>query len=124
MNPRTSQSDPLRIATLETLGGGRIGMTFCPGKRDLGAMTGPWFRNLDMDLAALVDWGAQALVTLLEVHELALLGVPGLGDAVCRRGMAWYHLPIRDVSVPTATFEIEWVRAGGRCGSGCWPAGP
>ena len=34
-----TQPDPLQIAALVTPGGGRIGMTFCPEKRDPAAMT-------------------------------------------------------------------------------------
>lgn len=112
MNPRTSQSHPLQIAVLDTPGGGRIGMTFCPGKRDPAAMTGPWMRDLDSDLAALVDWGTGALVTLMEGHELELLGVPALGDEARRRGLDWYHLPIRDASVPTPPCEAAWLSVG------------
>ena len=108
MKPRTSDSHPLQIASVETPGNGQIGMTFCPGKRDPRAMTGPWDRDMHTDLAAIVDWGAVALVTLMESHELDLLGVPGLGEAVLARGLDWYHLPIQDVSIPSAAFEDQW----------------
>jgi ADP-ribosyl-[dinitrogen reductase] hydrolase len=33
-------------------------------------------------------------------------------DAVRRREMDWIHLPIKDVSVPDATFENDWGAAG------------
>ena len=105
MKPRTSQSHPLNIATLDTPGGGRIGMTFCPGKTDPFAMSGPWARDLDTDLAAIQAWGASALVTLVEQHELVHLGVGGLGEQVLAMGLDWYHLPIRDVSIPTAAVR-------------------
>ncbi len=108
MNPRTSQSHPLSIAALDTPGGGRIGMTFCPGKIDPFAMSGPWARDLDADLGAIQAWGAAALVTLVEQHELVHLGVGGLGQRVQARGLDWYHLPIRDVSIPTPDFETQW----------------
>ncbi len=112
MKPRTSQSHPLNIATLDTPGGGRIGMTFCPGKTDPFAMSGPWARDLDTDLAAIQAWGASALVTLVEQHELVHLGVDGLGQRVRAMGLAWYHLPIRDVSIPTPEFETQWRTSG------------
>lgn len=54
MNPRTSQSHPLRIATVLPVAGGRLGMTLCPGKQDALAMTGPWARDLGLDLAGIV----------------------------------------------------------------------
>ena len=111
MKPRTSDSHPLQIVFVETPGNGRIGMTFCPGKHDPRAKTGLWSRDMRMDLAAIADWGAVALVTLMESHELDLLGVSGLGDAVLALGMGWYHLPVQDVSVPNVAFEAQWADA-------------
>ena len=112
MKPRTSDTHPLQIAFVETPGKGKIGMTFCPGKQDPYAMTGVWERDLQSDLAAIANWGATALVTLMEQHELERLKVSGLGEMAVAQGLDWYHLPIRDVSVPSATFELEWNAAG------------
>lgn len=112
MNPRTSETHPLQIAALDTPVGGRIGMTFCPGKHDNTAMTGPWDRDLLSDLSVIFTWGARALVTLMEDHELANLGVPDIGEKTESMGMDWYHLPIRDVSIPGPDFESAWVAAG------------
>jgi hypothetical protein len=36
------------------------------GKCDLHAVTGAWNRDLALDLDAIRDWGAAAVVTLLE----------------------------------------------------------
>lgn len=106
---RTSSSQPLKIAGLDTLAGhGRIGITFCPGKHDSAAMTGRWARDLGMDLDAVADWGDSCVVTLVETAELAALKVSNLGAEVQRRHMDWLHLPIRDVSVPDAAFEADW----------------
>lgn len=113
MKPRTSHSHPLQIAFVDTPGNGRIGMTFCPGKHDPLAMTGPWARNLQSDLAAITNWGATVLVTLMESHELERLGVSSLGDIAVAQGLEWYHLPIQDVSVPNAAFESQWAAVGG-----------
>ena len=112
MKPRTSATHPLQIASLDTPGGGRIGMSFCPGKRDPLATTGPWARDLDTDLAVIRAWGASALVTLMEDHELVHLEVGRLGEAVRSMGIDWYHLPIRDVSVPSNAFETQWRTSG------------
>ena len=112
MTPRTTDTHPLQIAFVETPGKGKIGMTFCPGKHDPHAMTGPWERDLESDLAAIAKWGATALVTLMELHELERLGVSSLGEIAVAQGLDWYHLPIRDVSVPSAAFEAEWKSAG------------
>ncbi len=112
MKPRTSATHTLQIAVLDTPTGGRIGMTLCPGKRDPVAMTGPWDRDLGIDLRAVADWGAGALVTLMEAHELEQLGVLEIGLRAKSMGMEWFHLPIRDVSIPDATFEAAWETAG------------
>jgi ADP-ribosyl-[dinitrogen reductase] hydrolase len=48
----------------------------------------------------------------MEQHELDRLGVPRLGEAAVAQGLDWYHLPIRDVSVPSAAFELAWKEAG------------
>ena len=110
---RTSISHPLRIAVV-TAGPafGRIGITFCPGKYDPHGMSGAWDRDLSRDLDAIRDWGAAAVVTLLEPKELTLLRVERLGEEVLRRNMLWFHLPIVDVSIPNEKFEQEWGVAG------------
>ena len=112
MKPRTSHSHPLPIASLDAPGGGLVGMTFCPGKTDAFAMSGPWARDLDTDLAALQAWGASALVTLMEHDELVHLGVSGLGKHVQGKGLCRYHLPIGDGSIPTPEFETQWRTTG------------
>ena len=112
MHARTSQSHPLQIDTLGPVGRGRLGLTFCPGKRDPHAQTGAWDRDLDTDLRILRDWGASTVVTLMEMHELQLLRVPDLGERVSRTGLCWWHLPIVDGGVPDVRFEHAWNRAG------------
>ncbi len=112
MERLTSTTHPLRIAALDTPAGGRIGMTFCPGKYDPVAMAGFWDRDLRLDLRAIADWGASALVTLMEEHELEHLRVPGIGERTEAMGMEWFHLPIRDVSIPDAAFEGAWELVG------------
>jgi ADP-ribosyl-[dinitrogen reductase] hydrolase len=89
-----------------------VGITFCPGKYDLHAMTGEWDRDLALDLDTVRDWGASAVVTLLEPKELTLLRVERLGQEVIRRNMLWFHLPIVDVSTSDEQFEQEWDVAG------------
>jgi hypothetical protein len=89
----------------------RIGITFCPGKYNPHALTGSWDRDLALDLDAVQKWGASAVVTLIEGHELELLRVSNLGKEVRRRGMSWFHLPIADVSVPDSDFEQAWKSA-------------
>lgn len=113
MPARTSASHPLAIAEIrpapET---GRIGITFCPGKHQSDAATGVWRRDLAADLERIADWGAAAVVSLVEEHELAALKVPRLGQEVNARHMLWRHLPIPDVTAPGPAFEAGWVQAG------------
>jgi ADP-ribosyl-[dinitrogen reductase] hydrolase len=106
---KTSLSHPIQIAVISAGAGfGRVGITFCPGKHDRQAMSGYWDRDLALDLDAIRDWGAAALVTLLETKELTLLQVGDLGDEVVRRKMLWFHLPIVDISTPNEAFEDQW----------------
>jgi protein-tyrosine phosphatase len=110
---KTSLTRPLQIAAL--IAGpefGRVGITFCPGKHDRNAVSGHWDRDLSLDLDAIRDWGAAAIVTLVERRELNLLRVERLGEEVLRRGMSWFHLPIVDVSTPDEKFERQWDVAG------------
>jgi ADP-ribosyl-[dinitrogen reductase] hydrolase len=112
---RTSLSHPLQIAAVSPGNGhGRIGITFCPGKKQPGALTGAWDRDLSLDLDAVHAFGTAALVTLIEDHEIDDLMVHGIGEETGRRHMDWLHLPIRDVSVPGAAFEQAW-QAHGPC---------
>ena len=113
MAMKTSVTHPLRIVAVSAgKEFGRIGITFCPGKFDPSAMSGTWDRDLSVDLDAIRDWGASAVVTLLEPHEFELLRVQQLGEEVGRREMAWFHLPIADGSIPDDSFERTWATAG------------
>ncbi len=110
---RTSLTHPLQIAQVPAgKGMGMVGLTFCPGKKQASALTGPWDRDLNRDVTTIADWNAAAVVTLVETHELANLEVKGLGQAVCEAHMVWHHLPIPDVSTPDVGFECEWREAG------------
>ncbi len=66
-------------------------MTICPGKHEVGALSG--------------KWGASSVVILMELEELTRLKVKTIGAAVQRAGMDWHFLPIKDVSVPDQHFE-------------------
>lgn len=112
---RTSLTHPLQIKPVRARAEyGRIGMTLCPGKYDIAAMTGSWDRDLTIDLDAVRAWGAVAVVTLIEPAEFTLLRVEHLGEEVTRRGMQWLHLPIADQLVADERFEREWVEAGAK----------
>ncbi len=116
MDSNRSIISPLQIDAVEIPGtSGMIGMTVCPGKDEyagLGIPPGPWKRDLDLDLQVIRDWGARALVSLIEGHEFDLLGVPELPAKVRSLGIIWIHLPIVDLEVPDWRFEEKWEKAG------------
>lgn len=84
---RTSRTHPLQAAAVcaNPTHPGRIGITFCPGKHDLG-----------IDLDAVDAWGAKLVLTLEEPTEHTVLKVPHLGQEIQSRGIDWRHLPIAD----------------------------
>ncbi|MFP4615436.1 MAG: ADP-ribosylglycohydrolase family protein [Thiohalorhabdus sp.] len=104
--------DPIRIDAVHPPEGGRLGLTFCPGKTDPHGLSGPHARELGQDLRAIAQWGADYLVTLLEPHEFDWLGVAGLGEAAEMAGLDWSWLPIPDGGVPGTAFERYWGFAG------------
>lgn len=53
------------------------------------------------------------VVTLIEPHEISVLGVSGLEHALASQHITWLHLPIRDVSVSDARFEQDWMQRRG-----------
>jgi ADP-ribosyl-[dinitrogen reductase] hydrolase len=103
----SQHSGPLQIDVVLTPGGGAIAMVHCPGR-----CVAPWRRDLNADLAALVAWGAQSLVSLVEGHEFARLGVPQFPEVMRAARLQWYHIPIRDMQAPDAETLQAWEAAG------------
>lgn len=114
MRPRTSHSDPLRIAQVSCRpnASGMIGITFCPGKCGDSVFGAPWQRDLDLDLDAVKNWGACMALTLIEDHEFEMLHVRGLGEGLRKRGIEWHHLPIADLRTPDDVFHELWLSSG------------
>lgn len=113
---RTSITHPLEIAELVIAPGmGKIGITFCPGKKQAGAATGHWDRDLGLDLDAVARWGAAMVLTLVEKHELERLGVPNLRAEVEARHMVWHHFPMVDAGIPEPTLAGAWAPIGDDC---------
>ncbi|MBP8926236.1 MAG: hypothetical protein KBG75_10285, partial [Pseudomonadales bacterium] len=105
---RTSNSHPLRIDELAVPGTSAvIGLSFCPGKCQRQAASGAWARDLDTDLAAIADWGAAAIINLVEDHEMRELGVADTAQRL-PAGIDYYHLPIPDAGTPDAQWEVAW----------------
>lgn len=109
MTSRTSSNCPLRIDEVGFPGGGIIGITICPGKKD---KRRGWDRDLLTDMAAVDAWGAGAMVTLMEDHEFDLLKVRQLPIVAIGLGISWFHVPIRDVSIPDFRFHERWIGIG------------
>src|SRR5258706_9954847 len=113
LQPRTSQTHPLRIAEVSIApGGGIVGITFCPGKCGDSVRGVPWQRDVATDIRVIAQWGAQAVLTLIEDHEMRLLSVSDIGERIGQHGMDWHHLRIVDVQPPRADFRARWPRAG------------
>jgi ADP-ribosyl-[dinitrogen reductase] hydrolase len=114
---KTSTSHPLRIDSVAVGGaGGRIGLTFCPGKKQTDAQSGVWDRSLEDDMKAIKAFGAAALVTLMPDSELQSLHVSPdqIRRTASELGVEWYQLPIPDAGIPDEGFEHLWVDAGMR----------
>ena len=105
---RTSQQYPLQIDTVAVPEcRGRLGMTLCPGKKQRGALTGDWSRDLDLDLLAIRDWGATVIVNLMEDHEMAEFGVTDTPSRI-PSGIEYLCMPIPDFGVPGPGWEAQW----------------
>lgn len=87
-------------------------MTFYPGKCGDRERGRAWERDLTIDLDVIEAWGAKAVLTLIEPHEMVMLGVPDLGERIVERGNTWHALPIVDVTTPGEAFKQRWSEAG------------
>ena len=104
---KTSSASPLRVDLLD-LGGisslagatGRVGITFLPGKKRNG-WTGPHWRDLDADLARLLELGVDVLFLLVEDFELESCRVTELPAVMAEAGPELIRYPIRDPRIPT-----------------------
>jgi ADP-ribosyl-[dinitrogen reductase] hydrolase len=106
---KTSLSHPLQIDEIKFPGcRGRIGLTFCPGKKQSDAANGPWDRDLVTDLRAIKAWGASILVSLIEQKEFRELKVEDLPVRAKEAGLEWIHLPIEDILTPSRSTEEHW----------------
>ena len=74
-------------------------LTPCPGTK--GA-------DLSASLKQLKAQGVQAVVTALELDEMAKAGVAELPAQTKELGMAWFHLPIEDDCAPGDDFASDW----------------
>jgi protein-tyrosine phosphatase len=96
----------------DSRGRGSVGITICPGRRDRR-------RNLDADLAVLVDQGVTRLLTLLPDTELEWAGVGDLPTRARAVGIDCRQFPVPDQGVPSledARELVRWCREGVEAG--------
>lgn len=114
---KTSETHPLPLAAVQVAGGaGRILFTMCPGKKQPNAATGPWDRDLDIDLDTAQTAEVTTMVTLMEDHEIAACALtPSALESACKaRDIGWLHCPIVDFETPTLVWEQTWLEIGNR----------
>ncbi len=75
-------------------GPGRLGLSACPGRPDLGG-------TVEDDVAKLRSLGVDVAVTLVDDRELEFYGVFGLRGALRKAGLQNIHFPMRDAEPPT-----------------------
>lgn len=93
-------------------GDGQIGMTMCPGRRDRLWFVALWQRDLEADFDRIADWAPDLMITLVDNHELARLGVRNFARIAAARVGNWRQLPIADGGVPGNEFERGWQSVG------------
>jgi protein-tyrosine phosphatase len=102
---RTSATNPIKVDFLPqdvSALPGRIGLTLAPGRKD-----DRWDRDLREDVRRLRRFhDATLLVSLVEDHELKLLGIEDLAWEAHRVGMRFRRLPIADGGVPRRPEEV------------------
>ncbi len=105
------------------VGGGIVGIGPCPGRGG----------DFAADLAALLAWRPDLVLSMATMPEMARVGAGGLPVALAGAGVAWLHCPVADYGVPSAAWDdvAAGVRAvlgaGGRvhvhCMAGCGRSG-
>lgn len=107
----TASQSGFEISVLDPGNGlGRIGLCACPGRAFHDLLPDSLARDIDADLRAIRDFGAVALVTLMERGELDWSGAPleALSARVVALGMRSVYLPIADGEAPDQQWEAGW----------------
>ena len=104
----TGDEEQQLIINEVSVGPGRIGLTKCPGISIRGSGAARDRHGVTSDLQVIRQWGADAILSLVEEEELQHLQVPDLGDAIQRAGLNWYHFPVRDFGVPDPGSMKRW----------------
>ncbi len=106
---------PLQIDELSVGERGLLGMCCCPGRLEGGVGGLARQRDIEADLGAIFLWRPDLVVSLVEIHEFSVLGVPDLPRQL-KRQFNWRHWPVRDLQAPTGrgseTSFLEELLAG------------
>ncbi len=110
---------PLQIDELSVGERGLLGMCCCPGRFEGEAGAFARQRDVHADLGAIASWRPDLVVSLVEIHEFSMLGVPDLPRQL-ERQFNWKHWPVRDLQAPTgdgsAASFLDEISAGLRRG--------
>jgi len=115
-----------RLAELRA-GTGWLGLSSLPGRNG----------NYQTDLAQMLAWRPQLVLSMTEMKEMELFGAKSLGSDLSKANVEWRHLPIADFSAPESATAANWPEAskkahailasGGRvlvhCKGGCGRSG-
>ena len=99
---------PLVINTVTLPSGALLGMSHCPGRRGIDGAGRQWARVLEDDLQAIQVWGAGAVLSLVEPHEFARLGVPDFAQGIASTPLQWWPVPITDMATPGPATLAAW----------------
>ena len=91
---------PLQIDELSVAEQGLLGMCCCPGRLEGGSGRLVRKRDIQADLGAISLWRPDLVVSLVEIHEFSMLGVPNLPRQL-KRQFNWKHWSVRDLQAPT-----------------------
>ncbi|MDE0696471.1 MAG: protein phosphatase [Boseongicola sp.] len=83
------------------LGHGMIGIAPMPGRGG----------NCSRDLATIVSWGADVVLTMTGRHELEFAGASAMCEDLEAVGVLWRHLPVTDLGAPSPETCALWLEA-------------
>lgn len=104
----SSERTSLHIDDIPLESNGVIGMCACPGRNHTSKDGTNWHCDLKQDVATIVDWRADFVLTLLEPREFDELGVPTLPSLGQKNDFQWLFFPIPDLQPPDINTTDGW----------------
>ena len=105
---KPAPTGPLVINAVTLPSGALLGMSHCPGRSGVDGGGRQWAGVLEADLQTIQAWGASAVLSLVEPHEFARLGVPDFAQAIARTPLQWIQVPITDMATPGPASLAAW----------------